>query len=365
MKKYNKKNVHLLILGSLPPPRGGVTTHIERLIPYAKEAGIGVYIWDHSKKRNKSHYIISLFRETLKALLFCIFQPGIKVLHFPVCIVTFSKIMFLFFMKCIGVRVTTTFVASPEQSMGNSPYSRYYIFILARYSSYIIVNNRDFQKLLVNNRIPASKIAIIPAFIPIKDELKNDLIIPEYSIDFCKNQKPLMLTYAFGPDFHKGEDLYGLDLIVQLAQKLKSDYPEIGFVVVIPEITNYDYLKTLMVNIRENGLEDSFCFVIGNEFSFIPFLQYADVFIRATNTDGDALTLREACYYSVTSVASNVCCRPEGTLLFRNRDIHDLHRSVRVALSDKNNECHNNIQNNINNADLFINMFKRVALVRD
>ena len=95
--KSKASKMHLLILGALPPPRGGVTIHIERLIPYLKEAGIGFTILDHSRIRKKKGYVISLRREPLKALL-SLMQPGVKVLHCPLSIITAGKIMFLLFM---------------------------------------------------------------------------------------------------------------------------------------------------------------------------------------------------------------------------------------------------------------------------
>lgn len=355
--------MRLIILGALPPPRGGVTTHIERLIPYLKEAGIKFVIWDHSKIRKKKEYIISLRWEPLKALL-SLMQSGVKVLHCPLSNITVSKLMFLSFMKMIGFRLTVTFVASPEQTMENSSLKLFYILALARSSTHIIATNGDFQKLLIDKGIPENKVSIIPAFIPSKNASIEKQPIPQDVVEFYIKRKPLIITYAHGPDLHKGEDLYGLDLIVQLAQELRADLPQAGFLVVIPEITNRNYLRNIRINIRERNLDSFFCFAIGNQFSFVHLLQYADLFIRATNTDGDALTLREALYYGVPSVASEVCHRPEGTILFRNRDISDLCMAVREALHNKNAQYSTRTQQ-INNAELFIDVFKRTADLRN
>ena len=355
--------MHLLILGALPPPRGGVTTHIERLIPYLKEAGIGFTIWDHSRIRKKKEYVISLHREPVK-VLFSLMQPGVKVLHCPISNITVSKLMFLFIMKLFGIRLTITIVASPEHTIGNNSLKFFFVLTLARFSSHIVAVNRDFQRLLVDNGIPENKVSTIPAFIPATDVTLKEESLPPDVVEFHIKHKPLIITYAHGPDLHKGDDLYGLDLIVQLAQELRADFPQIGFVVVIPEITNESYFRKLRMNIRENGLESFFYFAIGNHFSFVPFLQYADLFIRATKTDGDALTLRESLYYRIPSVASDVCYRPEGTILFRSRDISDLCRTVREALRNNGTTHPAAEAQQINNAELFIDVFKRAAGLR-
>jgi len=356
--------MHLIIMGALPPPRGGVTTHIERLIPHLEEAGIKFVVMDHSRVRKKKGCVISLRREPIK-VLFSFLHPGIKVLHCPLSNISAGKLFFLLFLKLFGTRLTFTLVASPEHTLENSSLNLFYVLTLARFSSHIVAVNGDFQRLLVDKGIPENKVSTIPAFIPFRNDSLKEQSIPQEAVKFYIKSKPLIITYAHGPDLIKGDDLYGLDLIVQLAQELRAELPQVGFVVVIPEITNKNYFRKLRANIRENSLEPFFCFAIGNHFSFVPFLQYADLFIRATNTDGDALTLREALYYGVPSVASDVCYRPEGTLLFHNRELPDLCRAVREALHNNRNSQYCAEPQQINNAKLFIDIFKRTADLRD
>ena len=53
-----------------------------------------------------------------------------------------------------------------------------------------------------------------------------------------------------------------------------------------------------------------------NNTELWPVLKKSALFIRPTKTDGDALSLREALYYQVPTVASDVVYRPEGTYLY-------------------------------------------------
>jgi len=356
--------MHLIILGALPPPRGGVTTHIERLIPYLEEAGIKFVVLDHSRVRKKEGCVVSFRREPIK-VLFNLIQPGVKVLHCPLSNITASKIIFFLLMKIMGIRITVTLVASPEQTMGNSSLNLNYMLALARLSTHIVATNRGFQKMLIDNGICENKVSIIPAFVPPINTFIEKQPVPQRIIEFYTKRKPLIITYAYGPDLYEGEDLYGLDLIVRLAQELRTDFPLAGFIVVIPEITNKNYFRKLRLNICETNLEPFFQFAIGDNLSFISFLKYADLFIRATNTDGDALTLREALHYGVPSVASDACCRPEKTILFRSRDISDLHRVVHETLHNSGNRQYDTKNKQINNAELFIDVFKRSANLKN
>jgi len=327
--------MQLIIFGVFPPPRGGVSTHIERLTPFLEEAGISYTIWDHSKVGKYKSNIVSLRRNPIKALKSLLIS-GTKVLYYPLTNISFIKLMFLLCLKMIGVRIVVALVASPEQTLGSNTLKLRYMMVIARISFHLIATNRTFKTLLLRHKIPGNKVSVFSAFIPDKNGSSKTIPIPQDALDFCVKKQPLILTYVYGPDRHDGEDLYGLDLLVLLGDELRKDFLEIGIVVVIPEISNEVYFEKIKNSIHERGLDSLFCFAIGNHFSFISFLQYTDLFIRATNTDGDALTLREAVYYGVPSVASDVCHRPEETVLFHNRDFQDLVRVVTNMLSTKN-----------------------------
>ncbi|MEI2749894.1 MAG: hypothetical protein V9E88_14180 [Ferruginibacter sp.] len=62
----------------------------------------------------------------------------------------------------------------------------------------------------------------------------------------------------------------------------------------------------------------------------------ADIVLRPTNTDGDALTIREAIYLNKKIVASDVVERPEGTILFKTRDTNDLEIKIEAAIEQDN-----------------------------
>jgi hypothetical protein len=56
--------------------------------------------------------------------------------------------------------------------------------------------------------------------------------------------------------------------------------------------------------------------------------------IRATTTDGDANSIREALSFQVPVIASDVVERPAGSVVFENRSLDDLVRAVGEVLTD-------------------------------
>jgi glycosyltransferase involved in cell wall biosynthesis len=57
---------------------------------------------------------------------------------------------------------------------------------------------------------------------------------------------------------------------------------------------------------------------------FYPIVKRSQLFIRPTYIDGYGVSIAEALHCKVPSIASDVCNRPEGTVLFKSRDITDL-----------------------------------------
>ena len=54
--------------------------------------------------------------------------------------------------------------------------------------------------------------------------------------------------------------------------------------------------------------------------------------VRPTNTDGDALSIREAMYFKISVIASDVTTRPENTIIFKNRDLDDFYIKCKIEL---------------------------------
>jgi hypothetical protein len=126
-------------------------------------------------------------------------------------------------------------------------------------------------------------------------------------------------------------------------------------------VTNIEYFDKIKILIASAKLETFFYFAVGLDIPFVATLEHVDINIRATNTDGDALTVREAEYYNVHSVASDVVQRPEATFLFQNRNSDDLFRIVN-KLATKGKLCQSaKGMSQKNNVFDYISVFKRIA----
>jgi glycosyltransferase involved in cell wall biosynthesis len=88
------------------------------------------------------------------------------------------------------------------------------------------------------------------------------------------------------------------------------------------------YYNSMKSKVDELKLSKKFVFYEVKNSEFYPILKKSKLYIRPTNTDGYGISIAEAIHFNVPSIASDVCVRPEGTLMFKSRDIDDLYEKT-------------------------------------
>ena len=93
-------------------------------------------------------------------------------------------------------------------------------------------------------------------------------------------------------------------------------------------------MNELTNRIKKYNISKNFIFCHENA-EFYTILRKSDLFVRPTNKDGDAVSVREALYFKVPTVASNAVPRPYGSIIFESRDLNDFFQKVDNALKNK------------------------------
>jgi len=171
---------------------------------------------------------------------------------------------------------------------------------------------------------------------PPEDEAAILGTYPKELHHFIANRSPLLVANAFKIVFwNDGTELYGLDMCVELVHRLKSQYPQIGLVFALADDTGEpDYFSKIKEQILTNKLDEHVYFMTGQR-ELWPLFRKADLMVRPTCTDGDALSIREALYFHVPALASDVVPRPDGTIVFNNRDMDNFYGKASEILSRK------------------------------
>ena len=340
----------IIIYGILPPPFGGVSIHLKRFKKYLEDSKKN-FVFLQSNNLHKKYMFRNLFFSQIN------FQKNIINLHgfqtgkkLP-----FLLFLILFFNKKVIVTIHNDRFLLDYNSLKNIQKIIAKIF----YSniSHIISVNSDSKF----GFIPDNKISVFPAFIPPTSDETDIKQLPEFFHKIRHKHKFLITANAFRISFYKNQDLYGIDLSIELMKRLfDKGYKDIGFIYVIPDIGDYDYFEKMQNLIKKYNLEDKFHFYI-KPVAYPAVINICDLFIRPTNTDGDALSIREALTLQKPAIASNVCKRPEGTILFKNRNVDDLYNKA-IYVIENYTESKKQIENIEfeDNAEKILKVYKKV-----
>ena len=186
----------------------------------------------------------------------------------------------------------------------------------------------------VNDTIRAAvcpRAHVIPAYIvPGADE---EAVAPDVLawIGQVKGQgKRLVVSNAYKLIRFEGEDLYGLDLLIELFSDSAVRRGH-ALLFVVSNLAGceaaYTHYQQL---IAERGLGESI-WLLHRAMPFAGLLKHCDVSVRATNTDGDALSIRESLSYGKRTLASDCVARPRGSELFKNRNLASLQATLLAA----------------------------------
>ncbi len=328
------KPVKVALLGSYPPPYGGVSVHIKRLKCKLKEKGIDCVVYDFSEGQKDVPDDNVVVRNPLKWLVNYLFTAKESIIH-----VHTSSWQLRAAIVLLELRGKKTVISIHGESLrdslrkGNRIKKRLVKFTLKR-ASFIIAANQDIERLVLSLGISKQKVTVAAPFIPQVVKEEDYEKVPQYVWSFIHEHKPVISANAFSIIFRDGIDLYGLDLIVELTTRLKRKYQKVGIVICLPHAENKKYFDKLEQEIKERGLSEHILFITRHLDVVYPIWQESDIFVRPTVVDGDALSVREAMYFKTPVVTSDACPRPEGVTLFKNRDIDSFTDNVEMVLDN-------------------------------
>lgn len=360
MKNTKNTNPKIALIGPYPPPYGGIAIHIQRLKEQVERCGYECVVYELGRRELSVGNVIRV-KDPKRWLLKYFFFAKDDVIHFHNPNWRMRVIMGL--MGLLGKKtIISIHGESLNDSLREGSWLRKRVIKFGLMNtSVIIALNSKIKETALSLGIRPENIEVIPSFIPPTISEEDIAEIPQEVWSFIDGHRPIILANAFRISFYNNQDLYGLDMCIDLCANLKQSYPKIGFVFCLPDIGDYDYFKKMKQRIADKQIEENFLFQT-KPCQMYPIIMKSDLFVRPTNTDGDAVSIREALHFKVPAVASDVCPRPEGTILFKCRDIDDLTSKVKEVLD--NYDEHKKRLETItleNNAEKIINIYQKIA----
>lgn len=324
----------ILLIGSYPPPVGGCSVHIQRLKNLLQDRndvkiidlyGRPVPFEESDVIRCGTNKFLGILRAGyyLRTLM-----PNIA--HFHVSAMKNFMYVGKFLMHCLPPsckKIITIHSGSFVSSYAKLEKLKQLMLssLLLRFDHLIAVNQKQ-RDLLVEIGCPPERISVIPAFLPPLAVSTSRVVDIISSIEMQNSR--ILVTSGYGQEhygYHHiaaalevlGEKTRGMNLVVCLYNSYDERYLEI-IERRLSSIINLTIFKDLWPD----------------EFSYI--LSKSDVYIRATDRDGDSVAIREAAYFGKKVVASSAVNRPDGAILFKLGDPGDLAGAINKALNGNN-----------------------------
>ncbi|GAB6150664.1 glycosyltransferase family 4 protein [Clostridium novyi] len=323
--------------GPYPPPYGGISIYIKRMKLYLDSNDIKSEVWNSEERTNKIN------RVKLKYIpLKIIFNRDVKLIHFNITGVL-SKIYVGILAKIFRKkRFVITIHGQVENLFMNTSFLKSFLMIRAlnNFDAIICVKNGDKNYLMSKGVI--SKIYELPAYLDPIEDPDDFNKIPEKVWRFIDDNSNIICANG-AIRFKDKKDLYGIDMLIELVNKLKNNYNNIKLIFCLLSFNardeqQYKYYLKIKEQIRKYKLQNNIYLFKVKNTELYPILKKSNLFIRPTYTDGYGVSIAEAIYYNVPSIASNVCDRPEGTVLFKNRDFEDLYRKTEYVINNLQKE---------------------------
>ena len=276
----------VLIVGALPPPTGGVVTHVRELERALSAAGVEVTIVDPRRlgpdgRDGRPRLLWHLARARTRGDLVHLHTNG----H--------NRGSWTLAALCGGPRSLLTLHS------GLAPaYIREHRLTqaVARRYAHVIAVNREIADALERES------TVCAAWSPRSLDLR---LAPPGLMQLRRRHRPL-LACALAPGHE-----YGADVLLDAVERLRARLPHLGVVCYGPRT------RALGDEVRRRGLGEVVALFgeLARERA-LAVVAACDVFVRPTRADGDAVSVREALALGRTVVASAVGNRPPGVLTF-------------------------------------------------
>ncbi|MFB5944269.1 hypothetical protein [Albibacterium profundi] len=302
----------LLIMGKLPPPIGGVTIHVSRLLIILRSQDVDCQFYKLT--------ILTLLGLPMTLIGYkCIHihssNPFVRLYSAVICKITNTKSIITFHGN-IG-RYGPGFKNSIDK------------LTIWLASKPIVLNANSFN---VAKKINANS-ELISAFIPpkVESEILCEKIFQKIKL-MKLNHNLLFSTNAYNMTFDSnGAETYGIVEIIEIFRMR----PEYGLVVSDPSSAYSKYFAAKKNNIPSNIL------IISEEHSFYKVMELCDVTIRNTTTDGDSLSVKESLYLNKTTLATDVVKRPNGCVTYElgklDNVINRINENIRTIIPEVEN----------------------------
>lgn len=316
------------IWGFYPPPIGGISIYCKRLAEKLHVIDESVVMRDFAQSGYESECVTSVKNRALEFLKLP-FVPQ-KVIH-----AQFTNFYLLMMLYFFGWKHHIVLTLHNRRIVLLDGWKRKVVNRLFRRVKFIIYNDPSYTALLCDKYdIDQDKIVLLPTYMaPEKSEMRG---LTMELVEFIKKHEYSLSSNANRVINNVFGDLYGIDQLIHLMNRLVNEKGlDVGMVFCIADIFDYEYYNKCVARIDELGLSENFYFAVNAPVNGFEVWACTDLFVRATMSDMEGVSVKEALQFGTPVVASDVCTRPQETVLYRTGDADDLFEKVYPLLFER------------------------------
>jgi len=308
----------LVIIGPMPPPHGRISIHINRL-SYLLRSDYKITNIDESRLIKPDQFNV----RSLNLLSYLKTIAAADIIHVHSGIVLFRFFHFII-AKLMGKSLIVTYHSFAKRKV------TIWDKLIVKYSNKIICVSKE-----IANKLNIHEKLVKEAFLPpnISSEIELPLALSTWIGEMRKQHYIICCANASKLASYNGDDLYGLDLCIESAKILKERQQKVAFIFVVSDKTGDINVNVYKENIKDSKLNGIF-YICEEAVSFVRLIEKSDLVLRPTNTDGDALTIREGLFFNKAVIASDVVVRPKGVRLFQSRSAISLSKRIEEYIYD-------------------------------
>lgn len=307
------KNAKVAIFGIEPPPLGGVSVHIQRVMNRFLSQNNKLFFFATEQWMRT---IFPLYVCKLAVWLMRV-RPEIVYYHSSYLFYSTSELVVIvllrFFLKYEVIIVDHD---CRHLSKKRVRQKRMYAWVTSKVNHVVCIGAATYQSYL-DHGIDLVSYSIESAFIPPPLHAKASIqaTYPSSLDIFMQEHTPLFLMSAAHLMLIDGKDVYGIDATIEMLGRLKQEYPDAGLIIGLAQIGNGAYFSHLQNMMKLQDVSESIFILHGNK-ELWPLYERVDLFLRPTLSDGDSISIREALFLNAPVVASDVTHRPSAVLVY-------------------------------------------------
>lgn len=321
-------------VGPLPPPFGGMSVHLLRLVSGLRARGWIVSVLAAARTPPHPSFESRFLGNSAWRHFTWTRRHARGVVHLHDRLSPLTLIAALA-ARSRGLPLVLTLHGEPFSTLtrrrGLDPFHR----LALRHADHVVAVNSHVRDAIAH-LVPAARLSTIPAYIA-PDPGEASLASPQLQSWLDRESElPLLvaLVYRALPPLLAQADVYGLDLLTAACEGLRAGGTPFRLALLLAQAPRgteeRDYFASHEARLRA---------ALGPRFGLFvdeyapPAIARAAVFLRPTRTDGDAVSVREALALGVPVVASDAAPRPAGVQLHRAGDAESLQQITSSVLA--------------------------------